>query len=292
MEMDVFGRCVEDPEAFLRRNWAHAPVVQRPVDPPTDLLTPAEFERILGSGLLRVPYLDLVTQHGSVDPARYCPPRIVLHRPEHGYADADAVRRLIRDEHVTVLLRNLEQWHAPVGAFCAQLGRRLGRQVEAFSFVTPPGTQGRPIHRDDADVFVVQIAGVKRWQVHDGPADGHWEPGLVPEPGPVRMDATLEPGQVLYVPRGHAHQATAAGRHPSVHLSLTVRDSGAAHLFATLHALLADDLVLPARPITPHDLLPTADHLLRHYRQRLEDLTGRRLIAATRTAMRAPAPQP
>lgn len=267
--------------------WRKEPHVFRPADPPTSLLTLTDLDAVLDSRLLRLPYLELVTTEGTVDPARFCPPRTIQGRPVHGYPDAAAVRSLAADRH-TLLLRNVDHWHAPVTAFCADLATALRRKVEAFFFVTPPGTQGRPVHRDDADVFAVQITGAKDWYIHDGPpADGHWNPDRTDSPGPLRLSTRLEAGQVLYVPRGFAHRAVAAEGTVSTHLSLTVREAGTTHLRALLSSLLTEGLSLPPRPGTDADLTDAADQLLDHARKVLSELDGPALLDAVHTSMAA-----
>lgn len=56
-------------------------------------------------------------------------------------------------------------WHPATGALTARPAEDLGRHVEAF-FFTPAGCQGLAVHRDDADVFVLQTA-----RLHPGPGD-------------------------------------------------------------------------------------------------------------------------
>ncbi len=269
----------------LEAVWRKEPRVFRPADPPTGLLTLTDLDAVLDSRLLRLPYLELVTTERTVDPSRFCPPRTVQGRPVHGYPDPAAVRNLVADQH-TLLLRYVDHWHAPVTAFCAHLATALRRKVEAFYFVTPPGTQGRPVHRDDADVFAVQITGAKDWYIHDGPpADGHWAPDRTDSPGPLRLTARLEPGQVLYVPRGFAHRAVAVEGTVSTHLSLTVREAGTPHLRALLNSLLTEGPALPPRPGTDADLIDAAGQLLDHARKVLAGLDGTGLLDAVRTSM-------
>ncbi|MEV4504819.1 JmjC domain-containing protein [Streptomyces klenkii] len=284
-------RCVADTRHFLATHWRTAPAVLRPHDPPVDVLPLAELDRLLDHGLLKAPYINLVQEHGQLPAHRFCVPRVVLGEVVEDYADAGAVRALIRDERATLLLRYVDQWHAGVRALTTGVGDLLGRQVEAFYFLTPGGTQGRPVHRDDADVLAVQISGAKRWRVHGGPADGNWEPRREDgDPGPLLLDTVLRPGEVLYVPRGFAHRASAVGDAPSAHLSLTVREAGTAHLYALLQALLAEGPDLADRPLDEPALTDAAGTLLAHYRDVLATITPEGLVEQARAAMRgAPA---
>ncbi|WP_328333139.1 MULTISPECIES: JmjC domain-containing protein [unclassified Streptomyces] len=287
--MDVLHRFTDDTGTFHAALAQRKPAVFRPADPPTELFPLDELDHWLDTGLLRVPYLQLVTEHGEIELPRFCPPRAVLNRVEHGYVDGAAVQEL-RTE-ATLLLRYMDHWHPGIRAFCASMREQLGRQVEAFCFVTPPGTQGRPVHRDDADVLVVQISGAKDWHLYGGPDSDRWAPGSAAVAGEPGFTTRLDPGEVLYVPRGHAHRAVAAGGSASAHLSFTVREAGGTQL----HAALADLLTGrsgPLRPVGETELLAAADRMLADARSALSELTAEELVGRARARMRAVAPSP
>ncbi|MFJ8437515.1 JmjC domain-containing protein [Kitasatospora griseola] len=284
------SRFVADEEQFRTELWRTTPAVLRPSRPPVDVLPAAELDRLLDHGLLKVPYLGLVQRDAHLPVERFCPPRVVLGEVVGGYADGAAVRALIRDEQATLLLRYVDQWHDGVRELARGLAAEIGRQVEAFWFHTPPGTQGRPVHRDDADVLVVQISGAKRWWVHGGPADGNWVPDREDgDPGEVLLETVLQPGEVLYVPRGFAHRARAEDGAPSTHLSLTIREAASANLYTVAQSLLADSLALPGRPLDDAALTGAAAALIEHATALLAELTPADLLAVTRQVMLQPA---
>jgi hypothetical protein len=93
-------------------------------------------------------------------------------------------------------------------------------------FFAPPHSQGFSLHHDRKDVFVLQIAGRKTWQLY-APAepypihnsiDNEYDALTKTEP---LLEARLEPGDMLYVPRGFLHKPFTAGDH-SLHLSFGV----------------------------------------------------------------------
>ncbi|MFD8821306.1 JmjC domain-containing protein [Streptomyces sp. NPDC059605] len=286
--MDWLARCVGDKQEFFASSWRRAPVVLRPGSPPVDVVGTAELDALLDAGLLKVPYIGLVHADSHVPVERFCTPRVVLGELVEDYADAELVRHLVEEERATVLLRYVDQWHRGVRELTAGLGEQLGRRVEAFFFRTPAGTQGRPLHRDDADVLAVQISGEKRWYIHAGPRDGNWEPAREDgDPGEVLLETVLRPGEVLYLPRGFAHRAEAVGDAPSAHLSLTVREAGTANLYAVLQAVLADGAQIPGRPLDDRALTEAAATLIEHQRSAVDALTPQTLVALARDAMHA-----
>nr|WP_223184307.1 cupin domain-containing protein [Streptomyces sp. CBMA152] len=185
-------------------------------------------------------------------------------------------------EGATLLLPQLDQWHASVGALAAHLAHDLGRRVEAFCFATMAGRRGLDVHRDDADVLVVQVAGRKEWTVYAAPTDGHWRPGPVPEPGEPVLRTVVGAGDVLYVPRGAPHTAT-GNEGLSVHIALTVREASTAHIRRTLADLLTQDPGdLPTRPLTEAQLLASIRDVLDSARKTLDSVSPEDLLARAR----------
>ncbi|MEU2827663.1 cupin domain-containing protein [Streptomyces lavendulae] len=223
--MENLSSLVGDPERFLGTVWRREARVLSPSVPPARLLTPADLDAALTGGLLRRPYLEMVRGGRNLEPNDFTTPRSVGGHEFPGYADAGKVLGRL-SAGATLLMRNVEHWHPGAAALAERLGTELGCPVEAFAFVTPAGEQGLGSHRDDADVFVVQLNGSKRWQVHGVPADDAWAVGYEPDPGPVVLETAVERGQVLYIPRGAPHSAVGRSGGLSVHLSLTVRRPG------------------------------------------------------------------
>jgi ribosomal protein L16 Arg81 hydroxylase len=60
---------------------------------------------------------------------------------------------------------NTELFHGAVGRLCLQLGEAVGMEVNANMYLTPGGEASRtfPSHVDGTDIFVLQLAGQKRW---------------------------------------------------------------------------------------------------------------------------------
>jgi ribosomal protein L16 Arg81 hydroxylase len=262
-------RWVGDVDQFMSTYWRREPVVLE-TDPPTPMDLD-DIDAVLASGLLRTPYVEMIRAEDDIALETFTESREVLFKAAGGFADSNAILALL-EEGATLLLRNTEQWHRPTAELVARLVGETGRRVEAFFFVTPPGHQGLPLHRDDADVFLLQVAGSKLWTVRSGPPNDNWRPGPVSgEPGPVLLDAKLTKGQVLYIPRGYAHSAVGA-QGLSVHLSLTVREIGGSHLVRAVPRLLLEGIGLPARPLVESGLLDSAATLLEVARSRLATL--------------------
>ena len=129
-----------------------------------------------------------------------------------------------------MVLQGLHRVWPPIIALCQQLAAELGHPVQANAYVTPPQNQGFSNHYDVHDVFVLQIEGEKRWQIHapvlEAPLrDQPWNDRRAAverrAQEPPLIEAVLRPGDCLYLPRGFLHAATALGG-VSTHLTIGV----------------------------------------------------------------------
>ena len=127
-------------------------------------------------------------------------------------------------------------WH-PVGKVCADLGADLGFPFRVNMYLTPRSSKGFLPHTDTHDFFIMQMAGAKRWRVYGSPVHlptRAMELGKLPgreinrttlDAAPL-VDATLYPGDVLYVPRGFVHEAeTLEESSGAMHLTVRVLNS-------------------------------------------------------------------
>lgn len=283
MHTPELHRWVGDVEEFMSTYWRREPVVFDTAPPtPMDV---DDIDAALAGGTLRSPYVEMVRADRDIALKEYTESREVLSTATSGFADSNAILTLL-EEGATLLLRNTEQWHRPTAELVARLADETDRRVEAFFFITPPGGQGLPVHRDDADVFLLQVAGSKLWTVRSGPPDHNWRAGPVSgEAGPVLLNAKVARGQVLYIPRGYAHSAV-GDQGLSVHLSLTVREIGGSHLARAVPRLLLEGMGLPARPLDESGLLDSAAALLEVARTRLATLRPHDLVQYARGMQR------
>lgn len=295
MESPTLADWVGDVLSFADRQWQREPALFRreAAEAPATPFDLDELDAAFDGGLLRTPYLEMVrSDKVTIPPEAFTTSRVINGVAHHGFADRALVLAQLR-RGATLLLRCVDQWHRPTGELVARLSEELDRRVEAFFFVTPAGGQGLAVHRDDADVFVLQAAGRKTWYVHDAPATADWRLGELPddERSALRLHGVLEPGNVLYVPRGFAHRAVGAGG-LSAHLSLTVRDLSVQDLRAALERQSADGLDLPARPLGEAAITDACAALLDHARARLAALGPEDLRRAARAARSDPAGPP
>jgi hypothetical protein len=130
-------------------------------------------------------------------------------------------------EGFSVAIRGLQYRVPKVATLAEAMAVALGQaSVGVNAYLTPPNSQGLAAHYDDHCVFVCQLAGFKLWRVYE-PLEGERMPRLYAprtEPdlaGRVRRVYRVERGDVLYIPRGWTHVATALGEE-SMHVTFGV----------------------------------------------------------------------
>ena len=203
-------------------------------------------DQLLSQQGLRTPFLR-VARDGNTLPAS----RFTTHGGVGaGMADQASDVRLtaLFAEGSTIVLQGLHRTHGPIIGFAQALGAELGHPVQVNAYLTPPQSQGFSTHYDVHDVFILQIAGAKRWRIHapvhpaplrDQPWTDHRAEVAAAAAGEPLIDDVLRPGDALYLPRGYLHSATALGQ-MTAHLTVGVHVWTRRHLLERLLAACSD----------------------------------------------------
>lgn len=125
----------------------------------------------------------------------------------------------------TLVLQGLHLHRAATAAYCRRLEAFLGHPAQLNAYFTPRRSQGLPVHHDTHDVFVLQVAGSKRWLVYEPvwelPLKHQRYEAAMGEPGETVLDVVLDAGDTLYLPRGWMHEALTSDE-DSLHLTVGV----------------------------------------------------------------------
>ncbi|MDR6437705.1 hypothetical protein J2790_002854 [Paenarthrobacter nicotinovorans] len=238
-------------EQFASDVWGRSALLTRGVSDFADVFSSSAVDELISRRGLRTPFLR-VAKGGSTLPESSFTSQAGVGATISDQLDDTALWRKFADG-ATLVLQALHRTWDPVATFSSRLSTELGHPVQANAYITPPQNRGFDDHYDVHDVFVLQIEGTKRWIIHE---PVHEDP-LRTQPwtdrsdavaqaakGEAYIDTILEPGDVLYLPRGWLHAAQAQGK-VSIHLTLGVhnwtRHALAEHLAQAALAALGED---------------------------------------------------
>ncbi|MDR6986775.1 ribosomal protein L16 Arg81 hydroxylase [Paenarthrobacter nitroguajacolicus] len=238
-------------EKFASDVWGRAALLTRGVSDFSDLFSANAVDELVSRRGLRTPFLRVAKGGSTLPESSFTSPAGVGATISDQLDDTELWRKFA--DGATLVLQALHRTWEPVSNFSTQLSTELGHPVQANAYVTPPQNRGFDDHYDVHDVFVLQIEGTKRWIIHE---PVHVDP-LRSQPwtdrrsavaeaaqGKAYIDTVLEPGDVLYLPRGWLHAAEAQGK-VSIHLTLGIhnwtRYGLAEHLAQAALAALNDD---------------------------------------------------
>jgi ribosomal protein L16 Arg81 hydroxylase len=217
----------------------------------SDLLAPVQVDEFLAvywlrqhlfcrgpagrfSGLLSWPELNGLLEHHWRETFRFRLAKQGRDLDPASYTDNGPFTPRIRPKDLTDHLRRgatlsfdaIDELHEPL--------RLLAERFEAFfrggtkvnSYAGWRALHGLDLHRDNQEIFIFQLQGRKRWLLYgfsiDGMDVGPLRSASVP-PGGASFDQILEPGDLLYIPRGCYHVALPMNE-PTLHLTLGVKN--------------------------------------------------------------------
>lgn len=145
---------------------------------------------------------------------------------------------------ISVVVNGIDELAPGIASMNAILERELRATVLTNAYVSFGKGGAFTPHWDDHNVLILQLHGRKRWQLWGQP----WrfpvktaEYAMSTPPGPATWERTLDPGDVLYVPRGEVHAAQIHDGEQSLHLTVTIKAPRAPDLASSiLSACLTD----------------------------------------------------
>ncbi len=221
----------------------------------SDLLTWPALNRILDTHRLEPPRLRLALAGATVPLSAYCERRTYRRMPPWEAPRPHLLAEQLRGG-ATLVLDAVEELHPPVGEMVSHLERRLHTGVQVNAYASWTSKEGFGVHWDDHDVIVLQISGAKRWRVYGptrpAPMYRDVEFDDTPPENPID-EFTLHAGDVLHIPRGWWHAASASTGQPSLHLTCGLATHTGIDLLTWLVDRLRDEHVLRADLPRPDD---------------------------------------
>jgi ribosomal protein L16 Arg81 hydroxylase len=225
-----------DPGVFRRNYWEKQPLVVRRqnADYYRELLTLADVDRVLTSSSI-IPSQFRVLREGRSIP--------IATSAAQGPTLEGLYRRY--REGCTIVLQFLHERSRPLMRLCRSLASEFSAGFQTNVYLTPANEKGLGVHYDTHDVFVLQVEGVKHWQLFEGlialplPGQPYRQGGE--ESAELLAEFDLHPGDTIYIPRGYVHNAIAADS-TSLHLTVGVQPITWAYvLLSAMESLIQSD---------------------------------------------------
>ncbi|AND17196.1 JmjC domain-containing protein [Rathayibacter tritici] len=221
---------VGDVDSFFKEKWGRQPIIWRAPSNIEALLTEDEIWEEVDKGFLHRPYFTMFNEGIRSAMTDITRPKKVVGKDLPGFINPEQIRADFRAGG-TFKLNQAEHWHPRIRTLVKAMETHFDGGLEAFVFLSPPDKTAIQAHTDGAHVLVLQLAGKKDWVVgklhenstsastlHEGEIDPTY-----------RVEATLTAGDVLYMPHGAPHYATARDGN-SIHLAITIEEPSAIDL--------------------------------------------------------------
>lgn len=252
---------LDNPHELLSK-WPTEPVISHRAPAAfADFLTMREVDDLIDTDCVALRNVALLKDGKVVEPGLY--------------ADGDLPRRGVVRQHLdeggTVSLRQLERLRPSLAQLQQALHQETGHLTHVNAYLTPAGAHGLRYHYDPYVTLILQLSGRKTWPVHRPfavnpvreyqsfhvvgftPEQRHFLEYTAPE-----QSITLEPGDVLWLPRGWVHSPYTVGDEPSLHLTVAIKERTPHWAVSVLAGeIMAQALIDPAmrETIAPEQLL-------------------------------------
>lgn len=118
----------------------------------------------------------------------------------------------------TLIANDIDHLSTGLTAFSRTMEEALGGKVQGNLYCSSKRRQGFAAHFDKHDVYAVHVEGSKTWYVYEGLAENpinhpmfkaYGQDHHDKAKGKLLMEVKMEPGDLLYLPRGQYHDALA-----------------------------------------------------------------------------------
>ncbi|MFD5267674.1 JmjC domain-containing protein [Streptomyces sp. NPDC058335] len=187
------------------------------------LLTPNRMLDVVMRRSLNRPQFRVFREGEEVHPAVYFTDSVSPRGQSIPMVNMHSLGRLLRDG-ATVILDQANVFDPTMEVTCRALQWWSQERVQVNAYLTTNEASGFPLHWDDHDVLIVQLAGEKEWEVRGTsrpvPMYRDTDPNNTPSEEIV-WSGVMETGDVMHIPRGYWHQATRNGHGSGKSLHVT-----------------------------------------------------------------------
>ncbi|MEU8567889.1 cupin domain-containing protein [Streptomyces pathocidini] len=187
------------------------------------ILTPNRLLDIAMRRSLNRPQFRVFREGEEVHPAIYFTDSVSPRGQSIPMVNMHSLGRLL-GEGATIILDQANVFDPTLEVACRALQWWSHERVQVNAYLTTNEASGFPLHWDDHDVVIVQLAGDKEWEVRGAsrpvPMYRDADPNNTPSEE-IIWAGVMKTGDVMHIPRGHWHQATRNGQGTGKSLHVT-----------------------------------------------------------------------
>ncbi|MGW2722994.1 cupin domain-containing protein [Streptomyces sp. NPDC001492] len=221
----AFADLVGDEQVFFAEYFNKKPMLRKNAVPgdPRDILSLRKLDQLVNLEVIRPPYIKVNLKGNGVPEQGYSRNVVVQGQTITDVVDPEKIYELFR-AGATVTWCSLNQIDPAMRDFTRLITEKMAVRTDTVAFLTPAGKKGYPPHHDPVDLFIVQLEGTKHWKLWNPPTPrlGDNAQYTLEGLGEPEIEVSLQPGDVLYLPYGTPHAATAEDK-ASLHLSIMMR---------------------------------------------------------------------
>ncbi|MEU1012241.1 cupin domain-containing protein [Streptomyces sp. NPDC005890] len=177
------------------------------------LLTPNRLLDIAMRRSLNRPQFRCFQKGVEVHPAVYYTDSVSPRGQSIPMVNMRSLGNLLR-EGATLIIDQANVFDPTMEVACRALQWWSHERVQVNAYLTTNDAAGFPLHWDDHDVVIVQLAGEKEWEVRAAsrqvPMYRDSDPNNTPS-DEIIWSGVMRTDDVMHIPRGHWHQATRTG---------------------------------------------------------------------------------
>ena len=251
----AFADLVGDEQVFFTEYFNKKPMLRKNAVPgdPRDILSLRKLDQLVNLEVIRPPYIKVNLKGNGVPEQGYSRNVVVQGQTITDTVDPEKIYELYR-AGATVTWCSLNQIIPEMRDFTRLISEKMAVRTDTVAFLTPSAKKGYPPHHDPVDLFIVQLEGSKHWKLWNPPTPrlGDNAQYTLEGLGEPEIEVSLQPGDVLYLPYGTPHAATAEGK-GSLHLSIMMRPRRWRDLLReTFEDVIADESFTPYPHIGAH----------------------------------------
>lgn len=222
-----FSRIISpiDTKVFIADYWEQKPLFVSRNAPGfyDDALKTADIDVYFQNQHVSPGFLNVMLDGESCPPERWT---YTLQKVSNNFTERQIdLKKLLKlfSQGATIIINSGETAFPSLIGLRRALESELKCFIQANIYITPPNSQGFAAHFDAHNVFILQIHGTKNWNLYETPIESPVRATSVEsfgyERGEPQAAFEMQPGDLLYIPRGLVHCARAE-KNASIHITI------------------------------------------------------------------------